>query len=176
MSRERTGERMAWERTRASVTHDWLSGKHYLGKLLHWKRVIEGDIEDPGYAETAALSVVAEWRAKRGTIAWLLDHCESDASPRILIERDQLLNLQGKDKALVAALVHCLWLRREHVAERLESVHSCLADAEARFAAFEGEPRGGQPVVAAQQLSALIQSLRALRDAVRELPARIGVA
>ena len=174
-SGERTRE---WMRRRSAIMHDWLSTKHFLGRLRSIALVLSGRVQRVDWQLGAISDALVEWREKEQEIDWLVHEFEVSMSPAALVGEGPLAQLNYADRARMEKCVHALWLnrlsverlRKRALAAKLECTSAAATLAEAVRAA-----RALDDPTTARSVDRFSDAMRTLHTSLAAFPSRVRV-
>lgn len=162
-----------WVQARATFTHDRMKNG-FVPKLGALINMCCGQVAMPN-PRAELWSVVFEWREARDSAQALIDSYEWEMSPSRVLNTAPLSRLRAEDKAVLSALVQCVWLKRRAIQAKMADATSCMStmdDAVARLEIMaQSEPLDDRRLSAcAVLLQEVRRASQQLTEALRGLP------
>ncbi len=168
-----------WSRNRSAISHDWLSAKHFIGRVSRLLRAVEGSVEGSESELSQIQKLRSEWFQGRHAIEDLINGLELAMSPNAALDRYPLRLLPNERREWIGKLIHRLWLRRCHVFELMVEARVQLKAADDEFSGILATTNNlsigseSERDLSASRLSALLATMHRLHSAVARFPARI---
>jgi hypothetical protein len=167
-----------WQRRRSDFNHQWLKNR-FLSALDAAEQVIQGRIRAAAYWQEFLEIDLHEWQERREDLQTLLVEFEAEMSPRQLFDYSPLSDCESPAMAVLAELMHELWLARYPVKTWLEKAKTASSKVNTHFERLRKIPPVDDAGKAQPEFVSEFEDFRAacrnLSKAIEKFPDRILV-